>query len=267
MDLFWDAIIIILGYEISIMDIIDILLVTFLIYKFYKLVNGTAAINIFLGLAAIYVTYNLVDLLRMKLLSQILGGFIGVGVIMLVILFQQELRRFLIMIGRTKLISNKDLLRFKLGEDNNNLDIKTICKSCEDLSKNKTGAILVITRTNDLASFNESGVQIDAKITRSLIKSIFFKNGPLHDGAVIIRNNRIVAARCILPITNNPDFPQDLGMRHRAATGISEDSDALVIIVSEQNGKISLAEKGNLKHNCTIKELEELLQELENIIS
>ena len=196
----------------------------------------------------------------MELLSEILGQFIGVGVIILVIVFQQELRKFLIMIGKAKLIKNKGFFKFNIGEEKKILDIEILCRSCQDLSKSKTGALIVITHSDDLAFFTESGVPIDAKITIPLLKSIFFKNSPMHDGAVIIRDNKVVAARCVLPVTNNTDFPAHLGMRHRAAAGISEDTDAVVVIVSEQSGEIAFAKEGKLHNHCSLNKLEQLLR-------
>ena len=252
--------------EFDFISIFDIVLVAILIYQLYKLVKGTVAINIFIGLTSIYLLWKLVDAIHMELLSEILGQFIGVGVIILVIVFQQELRKFLIMIGKGKLIKNKGFFKFNIGEEEKILDVATLCKACQDLSKSKTGALIVITHTDDLSFFSESGVQIDAKMSIPLFKSIFYKNSPLHDGAVIIRDNKIVAARCVLPVTNNTDFPTHLGMRHRAAAGISEDSDAIVIIVSEQNGEISFAKEGNLQSQCSKEKLEDLLKfEAKNI--
>ena len=250
--------------EFNFISIIDIVLVAILMYQLYKLVRGTVAINIFIGLTAIYLLWKLVSAIHMELLSEILGQFIGVGVLILVIVFQQELRKFLIMIGKAKLIKNKGFFKFNIGDEQEALDIKTLCKSCQDFSKNRTGALIVITHADDLAFFSESGVEINAKITIPLLKSIFYKNSPLHDGAVIVRDNKVIAARCVLPVTNNTDFPSHLGMRHRAAAGISEDTDAVVIIVSEQNGEISFAKEGKLHNQCSIEKLEKLLRFEEN---
>ena len=229
-------------------SILDIILVAMLIYQLYKLVKGTVAINIFGGLAAIYLIWKIVDAFQLQLLSEILGQFIGVGVIILAIVFQQELRKFLMMIGRAKLIKNKGIFRFNFSDPSEKkLNYLAITNSCIELSKTKTGAIIVITQIDDLAVFAESGVQMNSKISSPILKSIFYKNSPLHDGAIIVRNNTIVAARCVLPVTNNDTFPQHLGMRHRAACGISEESDAIVIIVSEETGHISVAQDGRLK--------------------
>ena len=229
-------------------SILDIILVAMLIYQLYKLVKGTVAINIFGGLAAIYLIWKIVDAFQLQLLSEILGQFIGVGVIILAIVFQQELRKFLMMIGRAKLIKNKGIFRFNFSDPSEKkLNYLAITNSCIELSKTKTGAIIVITQIDNLAVFAESGVQMNSKISSPILKSIFYKNSPLHDGAIIVRNNTIVAARCVLPVTNNDNFPQHLGMRHRAACGISEESDAIAIIVSEETGHISVAQDGRLK--------------------
>ncbi|MEE2931030.1 MAG: diadenylate cyclase CdaA [Bacteroidota bacterium] len=246
--------------EFNLKSILDIVLVALLIYQLYKLVKGTVAINIFGGLAAIYLIWKIVDAFQLQLLSEILGQFIGVGVIILAIVFQQELRKFLMMIGRAKLIKNKGIFRFNFSDPTKKkLNFLAITNACIELSKTKTGAIIVITQIDDLAVFAESGVQMNSKISTPILKSIFYKNSPLHDGAIIIRNNIIVSAKCILPVTNNDNFPQHLGMRHRAACGISEESDAIVIITSEETGDISIAQDGILK-KCNADELNFLLK-------
>ena len=245
--------------EFNFISIIDILLVALLMYQLYKLVRGTVAVNIFIGIMLFAFVWLLANFFKLQLLSNILGVAAAGGGLILAIVFQQELRKFLILIGRARLIKNKGFFKFNLQNNENILDIDTLKKSCNDFSKTKTGTLLVITHSDDLAFFTESGIHIDAKLSVPLLKSIFFKNSPLHDGAVIIRNNKIVASRCVLPVTNNPDFPTQLGMRHRAAVGISEESDAVVIIVSEQDGEISFAKEGELVLNCTNEKLEELL--------
>tara|TARA_Y100001954_G_scaffold191968_1_gene206516 strand:- start:590 stop:1381 length:792 start_codon:yes stop_codon:yes gene_type:complete len=262
MDIIWESIFTIGSYDISIMDIIDLSLVTYLVYRLYKLARGTAAINIFFSLIAIYFLYQLVDVLRMKFITQILGGFISITFIVIVILFQQEIRKYLSQLGKGKLIKNKHLLKFFNSENKENLNIKAIVKACREFQKTKTGAIIVITQTDDLSFICENAVQIDSKISYPLIESIFYKNSPLHDGAIVIRNNRIVAARCILPVTNDDDFPGELGMRHRAAVGVSEYSDALTIIISEQNGKISSAHNGKIRVDLSEIQLRNVINKL-----
>ena len=249
--------------EIGLIELIDIALVAVLIYQLYKLVRGTVAINIFIGLAAIYLLWKIVDAFNFQLLSEILGQFIGVGVIILVIVFQQELRKFLMFIGKGKLIKNKGIFKFNFKvEHENNLNTLAIAKACEDMAKTKTGAIMVITQMDDLAVFAETGVAMNAEISVPMIESIFYKNSPLHDGAVIIRDNKIISARCVLPVSNSDDFPGKLGMRHRAAVGITEESDAVTVIVSEETGGISYVKDGELFTKRTAQQLGQFLNRI-----
>lgn len=249
------------------LDALDIFLVSLLIYQLYNLIKGTAAINIFLGLLSFYLLWLLVRALNMQLLGSILGQFIGVGVIALIIVFQQELRRFLLLIGTTGLFGRKrrrrstSILPFNLGSTQpTKLDINALVRACQDMAETKTGAIIVLTRDSELKFYMNTGEKIDAKVTTRLLESIFFKNSPLHDGAIIISNNRVVAARCVLPVTENESFPIHLGMRHRAAVGVTENSDAIAIIVSEQTGDISYAREGELTYNVTPQKLSEMLE-------
>tara|TARA_B100001250_G_scaffold118205_2_gene100353 strand:- start:16824 stop:17600 length:777 start_codon:yes stop_codon:yes gene_type:complete len=249
--------------KIGIIEIIDITLVAILIYQFYKLVKGTVAINIFIGLAAIYLLWKIVSAFHFQLLSEILGQFIGVGVIILAIVFQQELRKFLMMIGKGKIIKNKGVFRFNFSvEHDNHLDTTAITKACEDMARTKTGAIIIVTQMDNLAVFSETGVEMNAEISVAMIESIFYKNSPLHDGAVIINNNKITSARSVLPVSNSNEFPGHLGMRHRAAVGITEESDAIAIIVSEETGKISYAKDGELFTKRTAQQLEQFLNRI-----
>ena len=246
--------------QIGFIELIDIALVAILIYQLYKIVKGTVAINIFIGLAAIYLLWKVVSAFNFQLLSEILGQFIGVGVIILAIVFQQELRKFLMMIGKGKVMKNKGLFKFNFSvEHDNHLNTHAIAKACEDMAKTKTGAIMVVTQMDDLAVFAEGGVAMNAEISVPMIESIFYKNSPLHDGAVIIRNNKIISARCVLPVSNNEDFPGHLGMRHRAAVGITEESDAIAIIVSEETGGITYVKDGELFTKRTAQQLEQFL--------
>ncbi len=250
---------------IAIKLIIDVALVSYLLYKIYKLAKGTAAIKIFFGLSAILIIHLIVSEIGLKYISQLIGGFVAAGFIVIVILFQQEIRKYLSQIGKGKVIKNQKLLKLFNTENDENLNIDDIVKACVAFQKSKTGAIIVLTLTDDLNYITESAVQIDSEITFPLLESIFYKNSPLHDGAVVIRNNRIVAARCILPVSNDDDFPGELGMRHRAAVGISEHSDAITLIVSEQNGKISSTLNGNIKIDLSEKQLKNyLIEKLNN---
>ena len=251
--------------SIAIKMIIDVALVSFFIYKIYKLAKGTAAIKIFFGLSAVLIIYLLVYEARLKYISQLIGGFVGAGFITIIILFQQEIRKYLSQIGKEGVIKNQKLLKIFNAKSEKNLNIDDIVKACISFHKSKTGAIIVLSLTDDLNYITESAVQIDSEITFPLLESIFYKNSPLHDGAVVIRNNRIVAARCILPVSNDDDFPGELGMRHRAAVGMSEHSDAITLIVSEQNGKISSTFDGNIKIDLSEKQLKNyLIEKLNN---
>ena len=253
--------------KIGLIEIIDIAFVAILIYQLYKLVKGTVAINIFIGLATIYLFWKLVSALNLQLLSEILGQFIGVGVIILAIVFQQELRKFLMIIGKGKIIKNNGFLKFNfISAHDNLLNIKAISKAFISMSKTKTGAIMIITQVDDLAVFCESGIEMNALISTPMIESIFYKNSPLHDGAVIIKNNKIISARSVLPVSNSNEIASHLGMRHRAALGITEESDAIAIIVSEESGNLSYAKDGELFEKRTESQLEEFLNKLFNQI-
>jgi uncharacterized protein (TIGR00159 family) len=248
---------------INIIRVIDILLVLFLLYELYNLIKGTAAINIFLGLLAIYAIWKLVIYLKMPLLSEILGQFIGVGIIVIIIVFQKEIRKFLLLLGNPRFItkSRKRFLFWRFNIiDASPLNIVSLIRAIERMSDSKTGVLVAITRKNDLEDIRLTGVKLDASISSQLLESIFFKNSPLHDGAVIIKNNRIVSAKCILPVTENINqLPNNVGLRHRAALGLSEISDAIVIVVSEQTGEIATAIDGELNMKIDIEDLKTIL--------
>jgi uncharacterized protein (TIGR00159 family) len=247
--------------KISYSDVIDILLVAYLIYVIYKLVRGTVAINIFIGLMAVYFTWKLVGMLQMRMLNEILGQFISVGVIALIIVFQQEIRSFLLMLGKLGSGSRSHGALFRKLSQDTELNTLVIVESCVNMSETLTGALIVITRENPLNEIVETGQIIEAELSTALIESIFYKNNPLHDGALIITDNQIKAARCVLPVTKNPNFPASYGLRHRAAMGLSETTDAFTIIVSEQTGKIAYTDKGELVTNVSPAELKEKLEE------
>jgi diadenylate cyclase len=246
-------------------DVVDMLLVATLIYQVYYLVKGTVAINIFIGILLFYLLWIAVKALNMQLFGGILSKFIDVGFIALLIVFQPELRRFLLFIGTSDVFTKgklgKGLFDLKWSADNKtSLDINAIVKACKNMSESKTGAIIILTKSNDLKFYANTGDAIDAKVSVRMIESIFYKNSPLHDGAVIISNNVIIGARCVLPVTEHADFPAHLGMRHRAAVGITENTDAIAIVVSEQTGEISYTKEGELKHTLTPERLRELLE-------
>lgn len=236
------------------LDLIDILLVAFLLYQLYRLIKDTVAINVLIGVAAIYVIWKLVGLLEMELLSEILGKFIGVGVIALVIVFQQEIRKFLLVIGSTNFKRRRLFFKqLKLMRDDDEQDFKSdeIIKACESFSREKVGALIVIEGDSKLGFYSSTGTQIKGELSTNLLESIFNKYSPLHDGAVIISGNSIVAAGCILPLTEKTSLPSRFGLRHRAAMGISEKTNALTIIVSEETGDISTVQGENFQHKLS----------------
>ena len=233
--------------QIRIVDIIDIVLVAALLYTLYRLLKGTGAISIFVGIVAIFLLWQLVNALQMELLSSILGAFVSVGFIALIIIFQPEIRRFLFTIGiQTKNGNIKGLRLFRRKTKGVSLDTESVCQACQSMSNIKQGALIVITRQNTLTDIVLTGVTIDGEISKPLIENIFFKNSPLHDGAMILTDNKIVAARCILPVTNNSEIPGHYGLRHRAAVGVTENNDCIVLVVSEETGSISLVKNGKI---------------------
>jgi diadenylate cyclase len=249
--------------DFSFLDVLDIILVAVLLYYIYKLVKGTVAINIVIGIALIFLIWKITQALNMEMLSGILGYLLSGGVIALIIVFQQEIRKFLLMIGTTNFSTKRGFLnqlKFLQSEINSETDTDTIIKSCVHLSKTKTGALIVIERTNKLDFLVNTGDQMNAQINNAIIQSIFYKNSPLHDGATIIRDNFIVATRVILPVSDNPRIPARFGLRHRAAFGISEKTDAVCILVSEETGEISYIKDGEFVLYKDIEELKEKMK-------
>jgi uncharacterized protein (TIGR00159 family) len=253
----------VLFIQFRFLDLIDILLVSFIFFEIYRLVKGTVALNIFLGIFIIFLAWLVVKAFKMELLGSILGQLFGVGVIAIIIVFQQEVRRFLLMLG-TRYKTNRKFSFEKLFSGQlkfaTEASLHAIVDACRQMSLNKTGALIVLSRENELAEFVESGQIIDADVSAELLRNIFFKNAPLHDGAVIISLNRIKAARCILPISQNLEINPVLGLRHRAAIGISEQTDAYVIVVSEETGRISTASNGILTEGISADELFKILE-------
>lgn len=261
-------------------DILDIGLVTLLLFQLYKLMRGTLAVRIFFGFLSIYLMYLLVKAFHMELLTAILGQFIGVGVIAVFILFQQEIRKFLMLIGKSTTVDDKffrNLLSRKSTEKEEELDLNPIVDAAKTLASMNMGALIVFAKSSELKFYAESGDLMEAMISKRLLISIFQKNSPLHDGAVIIDKNRIKAARCILPVSENDEIPANFGLRHRAAIGITEVTDSIVMVVSEETGQTSLAINGAIIHNLSRTELrtkirnylldikeEELKEEVEN---
>ena len=251
--------------DITLVDIIDIFVVALIMFQVYRLTRGTNALRIVVGILIIYLLWIVTRVLNMELLSMILGQIIGVGVIALIIVFQQEIRRFLILLGtqytnrRVSFMARLFRPRGRKVKVVGQEWIDTVVGACADMAKTKTGALIVIARKVNLLPFIEQGERIDALISASLTKNIFFKNSPLHDGAMVIADDRIAAARCVLPSTER-EVPMEFGMRHRAALGASEITDALVIVVSEERGTISIARKGHISRDISPAHLQVLLR-------
>ncbi len=251
--------------DITLVDIIDIFVVALIMFQVYRLTRGTNALRIVVGILIIYLLWIVTRVVNMELLSMILGQIIGVGVIALIIVFQQEIRRFLILLGtqytnrRVSFMARLFRPRGRKVKVVGQEWIDTVVGACADMAKTKTGALIVIARKVNLLPFIEQGERIDALISASLIKNIFFKNSPLHDGAMVIADDRIAAARCVLPSTER-EVPMEFGMRHRAALGASEITDALVIVVSEERGTISIARKGHISRDISPAHLQVLLR-------
>lgn len=260
------------GIELRWLDVVDFLLVALLVYQLYLLVRGTVAIRIFVGLFAILLVWRITVALQMQLIASILGQFIGVGALSLVIIFQPELRKLLMRIGssnwfqRSKILSEIPLFSSNIDAQYKELFKREIPKTVFHFSSKKIGALLVFSRSSNLNNIIETGKKIDAKLSATLLESIFVKESPLHDGAVIIDEGRIAAASCILPLSENKNLPFFFGTRHRAAIGISEQSDAFCILVSEENGRIHWVEQGNYTKIASIEELQNKLNDALNIV-
>ncbi|MBE6287338.1 MAG: TIGR00159 family protein [Mediterranea massiliensis] len=248
-------------FEFGIKDFIDILLVAFLLYYSYKLMKASGSINVFTGILVFILLWLVVSqVLEMKLLGSIFDKLVSVGVLALIVIFQEEIRRFLLTLGSHHHASA--LVRFFTGNKQDDLqhdDMMPIVMACMNMSRQKVGALIVIEHDMPLSEVVRTGDVIDASINQRLIENIFFKNSPLHDGAMVISKRRIEAAGCILPVSHSLNIPKELGLRHRAAMGISQVSDAHTIIVSEETGAISVAYKGQFFLRLTAEELESIL--------
>ena len=248
-------------FDFGIKDFIDILLVAFLLYYTYKLMKASGSINVFTGVLVFIMIWLVVSqVLEMKLLGTILDKLVSVGVLALIVLFQEEIRRFLLTLGSHRHV--RALVRFFTGNKKRTEthdDIMPIVMACISMGKQKVGALIVMEHNTPLDDVVRTGEVIDANVNQRLIENIFFKNSPLHDGAMVISKQRIKAAGCILPVSHNLDIPKELGLRHRAAMGISQVSDAKAIIVSEETGGISVAYKGQFFLRLSAEELERIL--------
>ncbi len=249
---------------VSIWDILDILIVGYLMYQIYRLLRGNIAFNIFVGVLTLYVIWWLVNELQMDLLSAVLDQFVSVGVIIIIIIFQPEVRRFLLFLGSTTLRQRSNFLtrfidrNFERTEERAEI-VEHLHHAIMRMSRRKTGALIVIANNTNLEGIVNSGTSLDAIVSQSLVESIFNKQSPLHDGAVIIDNGKIKAASVILPVSENSRLPQSAGLRHRAGVGITEKARVASFIVSEENGNISFASEGKLRQKISEEELVELL--------
>lgn len=252
-------------FEFGIKDVVDIFLVALMLFYIYRLMRDSRSLNVFNGIMVFIVTWLFVSqVLQMRLLGSILDKLVSVGVIALIVLFQDDIRKFLYNLGAHRRM--KALTRFftsSKGKGKVKKDVKEmimpIVMASMNMSKGKVGALIVIERTVSLADVVVTGEQIDALINQRLIENIFFKNSPLHDGAVVISKRRIKAAGCILPVSHDLDIPKELGLRHRAAMGVSQESDAVAVVVSEETGGISVAVNGVFQLRLSAEDLESIL--------
>ncbi|AMD85375.1 TIGR00159 family protein [Capnocytophaga haemolytica] len=255
--------------EISIADILDILLFAVLLYYIYRLIKGTVAINIFMGIVIIYLIWKITEAFQMQLLSSILGQFIGVGVFALIVVFQQEIRSFLLTLGSTNITARNKFSQlfhsFKPKEIS--LEIDGLVSVCQKLSSTNTGALIVLERNVPLDFVTETGDKVNIEFCEPIIESIFYKNSPLHDGAIVIRDNHIIATRVILPVVGENQLPKRYGLRHRAAISITEKTDATALVVSEETGRISYFKGGSFVKYKDIANLIELIKQDFRLIS
>ena len=249
-------------FDFGIKDIIDIVLVALILYYLYRLMKESRSLNVFIGIMVFVLVWLFVSqVLEMRLLGSILDKLVSVGVIGLIVLFQEEIRKFLYSLGAHHRVRAMARM-FSSGKKDDKEDKETIMPivmACMDMARNKVGALIVVERAIKLDDIVDTGDIIDASINQRLIENIFFKNSPLHDGAMVIADKRIKAAGCILPVSHSHNIPKELGLRHRAALGISQDSDAIAIVCSEETGRISVAIKGDFRLRLSAEELEGLL--------
>ena len=253
--------------KFTVIDVIDIILVALLLYYVYKLIKGTVAINIFIGIIFIYLAWRLTSALNMELLSSILGGFMSVGIIALIVVFQPEIRKFLLMVGSTNFASKGGFskrFKFLRTQSLNETEAELVVNACVKMGSSKTGALIVLERNNNLDFLVATGDEMNIQVTQPILESIFFKNSPLHDGAIIIANNIVKATRVILPVNNEKNIPERFGLRHRAAVGVTEKTDALALVVSEETGQISYIKNGEF---VMYKNTEELIEKIKTDLS
>ena len=251
-------------FEFGIKDIVDIVLVAIMLFYVYRLMKESRSLNVFMGILLFVVLWLVVtQVLEMKLLGSIMDKLVSVGVIGLIILFQEEIRKFFYNIGAHQRMRGIRRL-FSIGDKGQNREelkqtIMPIVMSCMSMSKKKVGALIVIQRAIPLDDIVATGERIESHISQRLIENIFFKNSPLHDGAMVIANQHIRAAGCILPVSHSLDIPKELGLRHRAALGITHESDCIAVVVSEETGSISVAIRSHFQLRLSAEKLESIL--------
>lgn len=250
--------------EVSWVDLVDIALVSILLYQVYKLIRGSIAVNIFLGILSLYLVYLMVRAAQMELLAKILGQFMGVGVLAMIILFQPEIRKFLLLIGRSTELKRpgffNSLRDWRYGH-HEDFDVHAVIEACKSMKATRTGALIVFSRDMELKFYCETGEMLDAEVNKRLLLSIFNKHTPLHDGAIIIYKGRIVAAKCVLPVSENDHLPPHFGLRHRSAIGMSEVTDTLVLAISEETGRLILARNGKFVRGLKLWQVEQKILE------
>ncbi|NNC46563.1 MAG: diadenylate cyclase [Winogradskyella sp.] len=250
-------------WDFTVIDFIDVFLVAILLYYIYKLVKGTVAVNIFIGILIIYFAWRLTDYLNMQMLYRIFDGFMKVGIIALIVVFQPEIRKFLLMVGSTNIGGKRRLFKnFKFLKNDTEIEtnVDAVIAACNKMASSNTGALIVLERNNNLDFLNTTGDEMNISVSQPIIESIFFKNSPLHDGAIIIANNTVKATRVILPVNNEKDIPARFGLRHRAAIGITEKTDAIALVVSEETGQLSYIKNGEF---VMFKDTAELTQKIQ----
>lgn len=251
--------------ELSLTDILDILLLALIIFIVFRWIKGSSAMSIFVAIISLYLIRVIVSAFNMRMMTVLMDTVLDVGVLALIVIFQPEIRKFLIRLGNRYMNSTqgKELFNRIFGRKGSNItigeEVNDLTEACRRMSEDKTGALIVIAHSTPLDEIITTGDRIDASIHRRLIMNLFFKNSPLHDGALVISGGRIVAARCTLPITEKTDIPANYGMRHKAAIGITEETDADAVVVSEETGRISFVKGGNVTPIQNINELKLLL--------
>lgn len=255
--------------NIRFVDILDVFMVAVLVYYLYRMLKGTNIIRIFWALLIMYIAWRIFAALGMRFCSQILGGIMSIGLIALVIVFQPEIRKFLLFIGTKTQVTGDTLakrLQFWRSDVNKHsgTNFEPYIQACMHMSQTKTGALIIFKRSNEVEELIRTGETINAVVSSALLETLFFKNSPLHDGAVIVSGNQVLAARCILPVTSRLDIDPNLGLRHRSAIGVTEQLDVLAVIVSEETGAISYALEGEIHHSVGLVQLRHALEKYIN---